>query len=274
MKRMRRYEEYKEQKWKSTAITIYALGGGFVALILFILWGDDELPEFGFPLFGLLSAIYILGAWLGYKRLKEAYVALEVDGVKCKGAFLEYIIPYERIRQTLENRRIEIHQNGIYVPAGYGIKLHFYFDVGGKAGQREAYRGCYKELGKRIGMELPVVKESDVTVLDKKYFYTRKLKYGFISLTCFQVFGSILFLAEGPTLKGLGVGMFIGSIISVVSFMNNFWRLRECNVDIKSALFDKYPTLKNCLGISCYVYLIAFIGLIVVGSLPLLALPS
>ena len=62
MKRMRRYEEYKEQKWKSTAITIYALGGGFVALILFILWGDDELPEFGFPLFGLLSAIYILGA--------------------------------------------------------------------------------------------------------------------------------------------------------------------------------------------------------------------
>ena len=274
MKKMRRYEEYKEQKWKSTAITIYALGGGFVALILLILWGDDELPELGFPIFGLLSAIYILGAWLGYKRRKEAYVSFEVDGVRCKGAFLEYQIPYGRIKETLERRRVELHQDGIYVPTGMWTKLRFYFDVGGKAGQREAYRSCYKELGKRIVMELPVVNESDVTVLDKKYFYTRKLKYGTVALVCFQFFGSILFLAEGATLKGLGVGMFIGSIISVGTFMNNFWRLRECNVDIKSALFDKYPMLKNCLGISCYVYLVAFIGLIVVGSLPLLALPS
>lgn len=265
---MRQYESYRAKN-KEPVIVLIIFYGVLLEMVLWI----NYIEDFGFDgafftACVALQVIAILLIGMYFKRQKKATVEFNPHEIHVKGLFTDNVITYDEVKKAIETKGLELHLNKVSVKVNR-TRLNFYFDIGGKKEERDAYEYCYQYCGGRCGLNLMKVAPGSLTTLDEKYFYTRRMRNRRIVMFCSLVFSLVVMFVEAEISFFLGILGWIIAAIAALTYFRDYFEAKSCDPKIDT-IVEEHPYFKRAIRRTNWFSIVPLPVMAIVFNLPLI----
>lgn len=265
---MKQYESYRAKN-KEPVIALIIFYGVLLELVMWI----NYIEDFGFDgaFFTACVALQVIAIVLigmYFKRQKKATVEFNPHEIHVKGLLTENIISYDDVKNAIETNGLELHLNKVSVKVNR-TRLNFYFDIGGKKEDRDAYEHCYQYCGERCGLDVKKVAPASLTTLDEKYFYTRRMRNKRIVMFCSLLFSMGAMFVEEEISFFLGILGWIIAAIAALTYFRDYFEAKSCDPKIDT-IVEEHPYFKRKICRTNWLSIVPLPVMAIVFNLPLI----